>query len=390
MGQPSSFQIFLTFLRLGLTAFGGPVAHIGYFHRRFVIEQCWLGESQFSYMLGLCQLLPGPASSQLGLLIGWHLAGWRGALGAFLGFTLPSACLMLAFAGGFNWFEQQGLMSWLHGLKLLAFVIVLDAVLGMAQRLCHDGFTRLIGCMALIMVLLIPSFWGQGLVIILAGWLGLRFTPSGMPVAMLSPSESPRALMAAPGLRLFVVLLILALLPLVSGTLSVFADFYRSGALVFGGGHVVLPLLEQVSQSHQLMTPSQFMAGYGVAQLLPGPLFSFAAYVGSFSGGTSPSIGLGLLCMLALFLPGFLLVLSVWPWWKALSANASLKQGINAMNAAVVGILAAALYSPLWQTTIFSLSDVLIVTLGLVLYRYCHWSMGRLALVCLVLGRLFG
>ncbi|WP_339330191.1 chromate efflux transporter [Aeromonas hydrophila] len=360
-------QVFIQFLWLGCISFGGPAAHIGYFQRTFVERLGWLTQAEFAQLLALCQLLPGPASSQLGFAIGRQRAGLAGALAAFAGFTLPSFLLLLAAAIGLG---QLGNNVWLdaalHGLKLLALVVVADAVLTMSRQFCKT--TRNQG----IMVATAAALWWQpGLLtqlVMLAGAallcarVGTPQTPGPQSSAAQSiPVRQPHW----PTLLLFALLFVG--LPLLGGPVGqLVADFYRAGSLVFGGGHVVLPLLVE-SVGHSL-NQQQFLTGYSLAQLVPGPMFTLATYLGAQLLPASP-VGGALLATLALFLPGFLLLWAMGPCWQSWLARPRLAGAVAGINAAVVGLLLAALYQPVWQSAVLAPTDLGLAAVGFYLLR---------------------
>nr|WP_323901327.1 chromate efflux transporter [Aeromonas hydrophila] len=360
-------QVFMQFLWLGCISFGGPAAHIGYFQRTFVERLGWLTQAEFAQLLALCQLLPGPASSQLGFAIGRQRAGFAGALAAFAGFTLPSFLLLLAAAIGLG---QLGNNIWLdaalHGLKLLALVVVADAVLTMSRQFCKT--TRNQG----IMVATAAALWWQpGLLtqlVMLAG-AALLCARVGTPQTT-DPQPSPAQSMPVhqphwPTLLLFALLFVgLSLLGGPVGQLV--ADFYRAGSLVFGGGHVVLPLLAE-SVGHTL-SEQQFLTGYSLAQLVPGPMFTLATYLGAQLLPATP-VGGALLATLALFLPGFLLLWAMGPCWQSWLARPRLAGAVAGINAAVVGLLLAALYQPVWQSAVLAPTDLALAAVGFYLLR---------------------
>ncbi|HHQ4891671.1 chromate transporter [Aeromonas hydrophila] len=360
-------QVFIQFLWLGCVSFGGPAAHIGYFQRTFVERLGWLTQAEFAQLLALCQLLPGPASSQLGFAIGRQRAGLGGALAAFAGFTLPSFLLLLTAAIGLG---QLGNNVWLdaalHGLKLLALVVVADAVLTMSRQFCKT--TRNQG----IMVATAAALWWQpGLLtqlVMLAGaaLLCARVGAPQTPGAQPSPAQSiPVRQPHWPTLLLFALLFVG--LPLLGSPVGqLVADFYRAGSLVFGGGHVVLPLLAE-SVGHSL-NQQQFLTGYSLAQLVPGPMFTLATYLGAQLLPASP-MGGALLATLALFLPGFLLLWAMGPCWQSWLARPRLAGAVAGINAAVVGLLLAALYQPVWQSAVLAPTDLALAAVGFYLLR---------------------
>jgi chromate transporter len=362
-------EVFLAFLSLGLRSFGGPIAHIGYFRRAFVEERRWLDDARFSQLLALSQFLPGPASSQLGFAIGLTRAGWRGALAAFIGFTLPSALLMLGFAWWAPYLHGASGQALLHGLKLVAVVVVAQGVWGMWRSLAPDLPRRALAVGAAAVLLWQSQAWMQLLVIVLAAalspWLcrGVAAHPDQAP----SPGYGRSTAIVL--LSCYAVLLMLAWLPDVQGSLlaQTAAAFYRAGALVFGGGHVVLPWLRQALVTPGWVDENSFLAGYGAAQAMPGPMFSLAAYLGSqMHGGQGGGAG-ALVALIAIFLPGFLLLGGVLPFWQRLSTSTRAVRVVAGINACVVGLLAAAFYNPVWKGTMHDATDVLIVASGFVM-----------------------
>ncbi|WP_433961110.1 chromate efflux transporter [Aeromonas veronii] len=360
-------QVFIQFLWLGCISFGGPAAHIGYFQRTFVQRLGWLTQAEFARLLALCQLLPGPASSQLGFAIGRHRAGLGGALSAFLGFTLPSFLLLLAAAIGIG---QLGSNLWLdaalHGLKLLALIVVADAVLTMSRQFCATGMTQ-----GIMVVTAAALWWQPGLLtqlLMLAGAALICARSQRGAGSVPASAELPSAASSQPHwptLLLFGILFIgLPLLDSPIGQLA--ADFYRAGSLVFGGGHVVLPLLQE-SVGHTL-NEQQFLTGYSLAQLVPGPMFTLATYLGAQLQPEMPMIG-ALLATLALFAPGFLLLWAVGTCWQQWLARARLAGAVTGINAAVVGLLLAALYQPVWQSAVLAPTDLALAAIGFYLLR---------------------
>ena len=347
--------MFAAFLKLGVTSFGGPIAHLGYFRHEFVARRKWLDEPSYADIVALCQFLPGPASSQVGITIGLLRAGLAGALAAWVGFTAPSALAMIAFGYGVTAFGDLGHAAWLHGLKIVAVAVVAQAVWGMAQSLCPDRPRVTLAIGAAVLTLLLPSAVGQVGVIALGALIGWWWLPgdAGKNVNAIHVPLSRRAGFAA--FAIFVVLLIL--LPLAAGATQVHAiglidAFYRSGSLVFGGGHVVLPLLQQEVVPPGWISNDAFLAGYGAAQAVPGPLFTFAAYLGT-AMQPSPNGWLGaLICLVAIFLPSFLLLFGALPFWNDLRQRADIQSALRGVNAAVVGLLLAALYTPVWTSAI--------------------------------------
>ncbi|OIJ42429.1 chromate efflux transporter [Massilia timonae] len=365
------WSIFWTFLKLGLTSFGGPIAHLGYYRNEFVLRRRWLDDARYGDLVALCQFLPGPASSQVGFALGvLRGGGLAGGLAAWIGFTLPSALLMFAFALGAASLVGLGAAGLVHGLKLVAVAVVAQAVWGMARTLTPDRRRIAIALGAIAIVVLVDGPTGQ-LAAIAAG-AGAGYWLCRGPVAQSGPElsmpVSRRAGIAA--LALFGVLLLA--LPLLCGLtghrpLALFDAFYRSGALVFGGGHVVLPLLQAETVATGWIPNETFLAGYGLAQALPGPLFAFAAFLGAQAGMTAGAPTGAALALLALFLPGLLLVYGTLPFWDGLRRHAAARHAMMGANAAVVGILAAALYHPVWTAAVFDIRDAGIALGGFML-----------------------
>jgi len=362
-------EVFRVFLRLGLTSFGGPIAHLGYFREEFVVRRGWLDDARYAQLLAVCQSLPGPASSQMGFAIGLLRAGWRGALAAFLGFTLPSVLLMLAFAGFAPWLQHGMGLALLHGLKLVAACVVAYGVWGMARQMTPDLPRLLLAAAACALVLVSGTAWAQLMAIALGALMGRWLCRH---VAAQSPAAFPvhyGRRPAAMTMALFLAALVLALLwPSRDPTATAMsAAFYRAGALVFGGGHVVLPLLQQSLVDSGWIGSDTFLAGYGAAQALPGPMFSIAAFLGAEVPTGLPRMLAAGLAVLAIFLPGFLLLTAALPAWQRLTAWQGATPLLAGINASVVGLLAAALYDPVLTQGVHSWSDVAIVAVGLVL-----------------------
>ncbi len=372
-------EVLGVFLRLGLTSFGGPVAHLGYFRRELVERRQWLGESEFADIVALCQFLPGPASSQTGISIGILRAGIKGGLAAWLGFTMPSAIAMVVFGYAVTRVGDLSGAAWLHGLKIVAVAVVANAVWGMARNLCPDVMRATIAVVAAISVLAQPGAAGQVGVIIGGGSLGwwvLRDAPI--------PEHSPMTIRVPRGLPLVAAVLFFVLLvglPLLRAgvpgqALAEFDSFYRSGALVFGGGHVVLPLLQAEVVPPGWVSNDLFLAGYGAAQAVPGPLFTFSAYLGTVMGPAPNGWFGGLICLVAIFLPSFLMLLAALPYWDRLRRLPVVQSALRGVNAAVVGILLAALYRPVWLSAIFAPRDFAIAIaafLALAAWRVPPW-----------------
>ncbi|MCM3712817.1 chromate transporter [Alkalihalobacillus oceani] len=352
----SLLEILLVSTRLGFTSFGGPIAHLGYFHEEYIRRRKWIDEKSYADLVALCQFLPGPASSQVGIGIGVMRAGVLGGIISFIGFTLPSVVALILFALALHQFGL-GNNGWIHGLKIVAVVVVAHAILGMAKNLTPDVQRRTLALLALVVTLLWQTAFTQVGVILAAGFAGFLLYRR----QTIEPSESEGTFLisqrfAAGCLTLFFALLVaLPILREVSSlqAVALFDSFYRAGSLVFGGGHVVLPLLEREFLPTGWLTEEQFLAGYGAAQAVPGPLFTFAAYIGAVINGWQG----GLLATVAIFLPAFLLIFGTLPFWQLLRQNATIKGVLMAVNAAVVGILFSALYHPIWTSSILSAID---------------------------------
>ena len=353
-------EVLWVFLRLGLTSFGGPVAHLGYFHGEFVRRRRWLAEHDYADLVALCQFLPGPASSQFGIAVGLGRAGWLGALAAWVGFTLPSALLLIAFALGLEALAGPLASGAIHGLKVVAVAVVAQAVWGMAKSLCPDRLRAGIALAAAAGVVLLPGAGGQLGAIVLGGLVACRALPvTPLPAAAhLDYGVSRRqgaALLALCGLLLVALPLLAAFTGAVE--LAVVAVFFKAGALVFGGGHVMLPLLQAGVVPPGWVSNDVFLAGYGAAQAVPGPLFTFAAYLGAAMGPPLGGWAGGLVLLLAIFVPAFLLIVGALPFWEALRHREGIRRALAGVNAAVVGILGAALYDSVWAGAIHSRAD---------------------------------
>lgn len=375
----SPWAVFLIFLRLGLTSFGGPIAHLGYFRDEFVTRRQWLTERSYADLVALCQFLPGPASSQVGIAIGLSRSGYAGALAAWAGFTLPSAIALILFALGIASYGDAMPSGVLHGLKVVAVAVVVQAVWGMARNLCPDAPRITVMAAATCFVLLVPSAWGQVGVIAVAAVIGLLlFKPQQgaahdpLPIAM-------RRRVGLFWLTLFFALLtglplLTAMFP--SQTLAMVDAFYRAGSLVFGGGHVVLPLLQAEVVPSGWVSNDAFLAGYGAAQAVPGPLFTFAAFLGASMNQVPAGWLGGLVCLLAIFVPSFLLVVGALPFWERLRRNTRTQAALLGINAAVVGLLLAALYQPVWTSAIHAPQDfglALVALVALMFWKLPPW-----------------
>ena len=354
----SPVEVFLVALRLGLTSFGGPVAHLGYFHEEYVVRRRWLDEQRYADLLALCQFLPGPASSQVGIAVGTVRAGYLGGLLAWLGFTLPSAIALIAFALVVGTLDVAD-AGWLHGLKLAAVAVVAQAVWSMARSLATGRERATIAVLAAVAVLVAPTALTQVLVIVAGGLIGWRlFADTGSAVATVPRSEGRRATVVWLGLFVAGLIGLPVLATLLDAQAVRVADaFYRTGTLVFGGGHVVLPLIEQEVVPPGWLDEDTFIAGYGAAQAVPGPLFTFAAYLGAAFEPEPRGVAGGLLALGAIFLPSFFLVWGVLPVWERLRSVPSVQAALRGVGAAVVGILLAALYDPVWTSAVFEARD---------------------------------
>lgn len=370
-------EVFIVFLRLGLTSFGGPIAHISYFHEEFVKRRKWLTDQTYADLVSLCQFLPGPASSQVGIAIGLSRAGYLGALLAWVGFTLPSASILVLFGLGISRFSISA--NYLHALKIVAVAVVAQAIWAMALKLCPDKKRISIAIIAACIMLLFPTELTQILVIFGGGLFGIFFlklkdeslpTSFKIPVSKLSGS-----------IFISIFLCILFLLPFLVqitelDSTKLFDSFFRAGSLVFGGGHVVLPLLEAEVVQTGWVSKDLFMTGYGAAQAIPGPLFSISAYIGAVSN-LNPSGWIGAcLCLVAAFLPAFLLIVGILPFWEQIRKHKQIRFAMFGINAAVVGLLIAAFYNPVWTSAVFNTKDfalTLICILLLVFWEIPAW-----------------
>jgi chromate transporter len=352
--------VFTAFLKLGLTSFGGPIAHLGYFREEFVVRKKWLDDRVYADLVALCQFTPGPASSKVGIGIGLAKAGLLGAFAAWLAFTLPSALALLLFAYGVEMFAGDLGAGWLHGLKVVAVAVVAQAVWGMAKNLCPDAPRFTLAVVAAIIAMAWPTSLGQVGAIAVGAIVGCALLGGKSDDTHVDMRISLGKTAGALSLTLFFVLLIG--LPAASAVyqsqpLALFDSFYRSGSLVFGGGHVVLPLLQSEVVPPGWVSNDAFLAGYGAAQAVPGPLFTFAAYLGAIMGPEPNGWQGALLCIGAIFLPAFLLTIGVLPFWDDLRRFKAVRSALVGVNAAVVGLLLAALYHPVWTSAIKTPAD---------------------------------
>src|SRR6516225_8413657 len=371
----SAFEVLIIFLKLGLSCFGGPIAHIGYFRDEFVVRQHWLDERAYADLVALCQFLPGPASSQVGFSVGLMRAGHLGAAAAWTGFTLPSAILLVLFAYGAGNLHGAIGAGLLHGLKLVAVAIVAQAVWGMARTLCPDRERASIAAIAALTILFSSTSIAQIGAIVFGALAGLWLCRNGPPS---EPGHVGSNHVVVPVSRrvgtaaLIVFFVLLAGLPLLrnlgagSGA-ALFDAFYRSGALVFGGGHVVLPLLREAFVTPGWVSDDAFLAGYGAAQAVPGPLFTFAAYLGAAAKPSPHGIAGAALGMIGIFLPGILVLLGTLPFWDSLRRKTGAQAVMRGVNAAVVGLLGAALYNPVWTSSVQAPGDFAVALVGFVL-----------------------
>jgi chromate transporter len=374
--QGSFLEVLWVSTRLGLTSFGGPIAHLGYFHEEYVRRRKWIDEQSYADLVALCQFLPGPASSQVSIAIGILRARFLGGLAAWIGFTLPSALALIAFAFGIGAFAGAGDAGWLHGLKVVAVAVVAQAVWGMARSLCPDRERATIAILASIFTLAWPSAIGQLSSIIIAGLVGAVIFPE-QTSSSLSRTRFPIG--KKPGLTAWVIFFALLVgLPFYrqiapSHGLEVFDSFFRVGSLVFGGGHVVLPLLQTEVVGPGWVTNEQFVAGYGATQAVPGPLFTFSAYLGAVMSSEPNGWTGAFLALIAIFLPSFLLVTGALPFWDLLRSVRIFQSALKGINAAVVGLLLAALYNPVWTSAIYSPADFSLALVAFGLLMFWKW-----------------
>jgi chromate transporter len=384
--ERSALEVLLVFLKLGVTSFGGPIAHIGYFREELVVRRRWVDEATYTDLVALCQFLPGPASSQVGFSLGLIRAGYWGGLAAWTGFTLPSAVLLTAFAYGAEELGGPIGQGVIHGLKLVAVAIVAQAVWGMARSFCPDRQRASIACVAALLILLSNSPATQIGTILLGGIAGAWLCRAPVPASLGTFGTAVSRRVGTAALTIFCLLLIALPLARVSQSVALFDAFYRSGALVFGGGHVVLPLLSKAFVTPGWVSEDAFLAGYGAAQAVPGPLFTFAAYLGAVVTPGPHGIAGAALGLVGIFLPGILVLLGALPFWDAFRQRAGAQAIMRGVNAAVVGLLGAALYNPLWTSSVKSAGDFAIALLGFVLltaWRTSPW-------VIVILGALGG
>ncbi len=395
--RPGVLKIFLTFLMLGATAFGGPVAHLGYFRIQFVDRLRWVDERAYADLVSLCQFLPGPSSSQTGIAIGMMQRGWLGGAAAWLGFTTPAVIIMIALGFGLSFAQTAAGQGVIHGLKLAAVAVIANALWSMARSACGTATQASFAVLACVAMLFATAAWQQILVIALAALAGaLMIREDSSNTDPLTKRSGSKFL----GTILFMVFLILLLgLPLLtktfaSGNLEAFAIFYRVGSLVFGGGHVVLPMLEAELVPTGWISADTFLAGYGAAQAIPGPMFALTGYLGNVIDPSSSYLGGwtgGLIAIVAVFLPSFLLLGAALPYWDALRSRARVRSALSGVNAAVVGLLLAVLYTPVWTSTVQNIVDfatVVIASLLLSMWKVPPWLVVLLAAFTGLLGTL--
>lgn len=382
-------EVFTAFLKLGVTSFGGPIAHLGYFRDELVVRRKWIDEAGYADLVALCQFLPGPASSQVGFALGLLRAGPLGALAAWTAFTLPSAILLLLFAMVAASIEGPVGNGLLHGLKIVAVAVVAQAVWGMAKNLAPDRQRASIALVGIICVVFVAGAFGQILALALGAIAGLCFCRS--EAARQASHLAFRVPKSVGYIALATFALLLAFLPVFAAMagsqgLSLFDAFYRAGALVFGGGHVVLPLLQSAVVSTGWVTEDAFIAGYGATQAVPGPLFTFAAYLGAVVGPQPNGIAGAAIALVAIFLPGMLLLVGALPFWEGFRKHLLAQAAMRGANAAVVGILGAALYDPVWTSAIFMPKDFALALTGFILLTVWKTPPWIVVVICAIGG----
>ena len=381
-------NIFLVALKLGLLSFGGPTAHLGYFYDEYVKKRKWLDEKEYSDLVALCQFLPGPASSQVGIGIGTIRGGIIGGIISFIGFTIPSVIMLMIFSMLFT--NSDANFTWIQGLKLVAVAIVAQAIIGMGKKLTNTKTTITLALFVLILALIINNLYIQVIALLITGVYGLIFLRKDATSRNKIKNKTfnlPKKL-GLVSLSLF--FLLLTILPIASSItnnlwLKMFDSFYRSGSLVFGGGHVVLPLLKNEFVSSGLISPDNFITGYAAAQAVPGPLFTFASYIGMSMEG----IGGAILATIAIFLPAFLLLFGILPFWDNIKSNIYAEGFLKGISAGVVGILIAAFYNPIWTSTIKSELDFALASSLFILLMYFKLPSWAIVLIGIILGVLF-
>jgi chromate transporter len=377
MGEPASLEVLWVFLRLGLTSFGGPIAHLGYFREEFVVRRRWLDDAAYTDLVALCQFLPGPASSQVGFSIGLMRAGYAGGLAAWAGFTLPSAVALVSFAYGAAALSGPIGVGLIHGLKLVAVAIVAQAVAGMARTLCPDLVRASIAAIAALVILAGNSSIAQVAVIVSGGLIGLWLcrddaSVSAAPAVGAIPVSRRAGLVSLAAFGLLLIGLPAAQRLRGGPGVALFGSFYCSGALVFGGGHVVLPLLRDAFVTPGWVSDGTFLAGYAAAQAIPGPLFSFAAFLGAVVQPSPHGLPGAALGLIAIFMPGMLILVGTLPFWNTLRSRTGARAAMRGINAAVVGLLAAAFYSPVWTSSVKNAQDFGVALVCFLLLRVWH------------------
>ena len=372
------WDIFVSFLKLGLTSFGGPIAHISYFRDEFVNRRKWITEQDYADLVALCQFLPGPASSQVGMALGMMRAHYLGALVAWIGFTMPSALLLIGFALSLNQLGENLPTGVIHGLKIVAVAVVALAAWGMAKTLCNSVLKATLMAFIVLLLAYWPSIWSQVLAIVLGGVIGIFISKIAPSERLLTEHTTLRISRKAGTLWGISFLILLFLLPALAISSSqpvvmLLDSFFRAGSLVFGGGHVVLPLLQAEVVPNGLVSADSFMAGYGAAQAIPGPLFTFAAFLGaSMQQGPTGIVG-GFLALIAIFIPAFMVLAAVSPFWHAVRKSAMMQAAMAGIGASVVGILLSALYNPIWTSTVQSPLDFAATLVAFV--ALMHWKL---------------
>lgn len=374
--QGNFLEVLAVFTKLGLTSFGGPVAHLGYFRAELIERRKWMDDASYADLVALCQFLPGPASSQTGIGLGIARAGIPGGFAAWLGFTLPSAFALIAFAFGVSAIGDINDAGWLQGLKIVAVAVVAHAIWGMATKLTPDRLRITLAILAAAVALIWPTSLAQVLIILAGGVIGWLLLPDDTLIPRQEPSFQIKKRLGAVLLAVFFVLLIG--LPVVreatsNFSVAVFDSFYRAGSLVFGGGHVVLPLLQAEVVPPGWIDNATFTAGYGAAQAVPGPLFTFSAFLGAATEPGLAGLWTALVALVAIFVPSFLLLIGVLPFWDRLRAMSPVQAALRGVNAAVVGILLAALYNPVWTSAIFTATDFALALSAFLVLSFWKW-----------------
>lgn len=365
-------QIFFTALKLGCTSFGGPIAHLSYFHDEYVTKKKWISAHAYADLVALCQFLPGPASSQVGMAIGLSRGGIIGAILSWIGFTLPSALILIIFGLGLSTIDIANHKHWLHGLKVVAVAVVAQAILGMGKKLCPDKERLTIAILTSVILLFFSTAILQITLLVISGLTGVYFLKSKEDLPHDSIHNGKKSIGILFLILFFVLLFLLPVLRnFVNLTEVQYVDsFYRAGALVFGGGHVVLPLLQAEVVPTGWVSNDLFMAGYGMSNAIPGPLFAFSSFLGAVSTATPNGWTGAIVCLVAAFLPSFLLIVGALPFWEQMRKNKWIRKAMLGINASVVGILLAAFYNPVWTSAVFSPKDFALVIVGFLLLEF--------------------